>query len=222
MKAKETWTYIHAERAAMADTWAGLSAEQWGAPSWCEGWTVQRTAGHVLAAAEQTPLNFYKELLAAGFKFDVFTARGSERLAAVGPEELVRRLRARTSTTNHPPAPVVAMLGEIVVHGEDIRRPLGLTTRSPRRPWWPWPTAGRGPTCSSGRSGGSPGCRSRHRHRLVRRRRPHGDRPDGLAAPGHGGAQRRPRRPLRRRPGRPRRPGLRPRRLLTRRPAPRR
>ncbi len=126
MKAKETWTYIHAERAAMADTWAGLSADQWVAKSWCEGWTVQMTAGHVLAAAEQTPLNFYKELLAAGMKFDVFTARGAERLAAVGPEELVRRLRARTSTTNHPPAPVVAMLGEIVVHGEDIRRPLGL------------------------------------------------------------------------------------------------
>ena len=52
-------------------------------------------------------------------------------LAAVGPEELVRRLRARTSTTNHPPAPVMAMLGEIIVHGEDIRRPLGLEHRSP-------------------------------------------------------------------------------------------
>ena len=39
---------------------------------------------------------------------------------------MVRRLRARTTTTNHPPAPVVVMLGEIVVHGEDIRGPLGL------------------------------------------------------------------------------------------------
>ncbi len=44
---------------------------------------------------------------------------------------LVRRLRARTTTTNHPPAPVMAMLGEIVVHGEDIRRPLGLSHKSP-------------------------------------------------------------------------------------------
>jgi len=34
-------------------------------------------------------------------------------------------LRKRTTTTNRPPAPVMAMLGEIVVHGEDIRRPLG-------------------------------------------------------------------------------------------------
>jgi hypothetical protein len=37
----------------------------------------------------------------------------------------------RTSTTNHPPAPVIAMLGEIVVHGEDTRRPLGIVHKSP-------------------------------------------------------------------------------------------
>jgi uncharacterized protein (TIGR03083 family) len=43
------------------------------------------------------------------------------------PDELVARLRARTTTYNHPPAPVSAMLGEVVVHGEDLRRPLGLT-----------------------------------------------------------------------------------------------
>jgi uncharacterized protein (TIGR03083 family) len=85
----------------------------------------------VLAAAEQTPANFYKEMISAGFKFNVFTDRAARRLAAIGPDELVRRLRARTSTTNHPPAPVLAMLGEIVVHGEDIRRPLGLKHQSP-------------------------------------------------------------------------------------------
>ena len=42
-------------------------------------------------------------------------------------DELTRRLRARLTTTNHPPAPVMAMLGEIVVHSQDIGRPLGMT-----------------------------------------------------------------------------------------------
>jgi uncharacterized protein (TIGR03083 family) len=88
---------------------------------------VQETAGHILAAAEQTPFNFYKEMAAAGVRFNVFTDRAAKRLGTLDPEELVRRLRARTTTTNHPPAPVIAMLGEIVVHGEDIRRPLGLS-----------------------------------------------------------------------------------------------
>jgi uncharacterized protein (TIGR03083 family) len=131
MKPEETWTYIHSERSEMADAWAGLSSDQWATSSWCEGWSVQETAGHVLAAAEQTPLNFYKEMISAGFRFNVFTDKDAKRLGSVSPDELVRRLRARTSTTNHPPAPVMAMLGEIVVHGEDIRRPLGLKHEVP-------------------------------------------------------------------------------------------
>jgi uncharacterized protein (TIGR03083 family) len=52
-------------------------------------------------------------------------------LNPAGPDELIRRIQDRTTTTNHPPAPVMAMLGEIVVHGEDIRRPLGLQHRAP-------------------------------------------------------------------------------------------
>ncbi len=131
MKTEETWAYIHSERAQLADAWRDLSPDQWATPSWCEGWSVQDTAGHVLAAAEQTPLNFYKEMIAAGFRFNVFADRAAKRLASIGPDELVRRLRIRTSTTNHPPAPVMAMLGEIVVHGQDIRRPLGLKHESP-------------------------------------------------------------------------------------------
>jgi uncharacterized protein (TIGR03083 family) len=131
VESKETWEHIHAERAAMADALAGFTPEQWASPSWCEGWTVQQTAGHILAAAEQTVPNFYKELFAARFKFNVFTDEGAKRLGALPADELVRRLRVRTTTTNHPPAPVIAMLGEIIVHGEDIRRPIGLEHQSP-------------------------------------------------------------------------------------------
>ena len=131
MKAEETWKHIHSERSALADTWSTFTSDQWDSRSWCEGWSVQDTAGHVLAAAEQTPLNFYKEMISAGFRFNIFADRAAKRLAAIGPEQLVSRLRARTTTTNHPPAPVMAMLGEIVVHGADIRRPLGLTHTSP-------------------------------------------------------------------------------------------
>ena len=125
------WKHIHAEREVMADTLAGLSPDAWATPSLCTGWSVKETAGHILAAAEQTPLNFYKELIAARFKFDVFTDRAARRLGTLEPSVLVGRLRARTTTTNHPPAPVLAMLGEIVVHGEDIRRPLAIAHQPP-------------------------------------------------------------------------------------------
>ena len=131
MKSTDVWKNIHAERLQLAETWTSLSPEQWATPSWCGGWSVQETAGHVVAAAEQTPANFFKDMAKAGFKFNLFAERDAKRNAAAGPDELIRRLRARTTTTNHPPAPVVAMLGEIIVHGADIRRPLGLAHTSP-------------------------------------------------------------------------------------------
>ncbi|HEY5110967.1 MAG TPA: maleylpyruvate isomerase family mycothiol-dependent enzyme [Acidimicrobiales bacterium] len=127
MKSSDVWSHIHAERAQMAETWKGLTPEQWASPSWCVGWPVQEVAGHVVAAAEQTIPNFFKDMALVRFNFDAFADKDAKRNAAAGPGELIRRLEARTTTTNHPPAPVVAMLGEIVVHGEDIRRPLGLT-----------------------------------------------------------------------------------------------
>jgi uncharacterized protein (TIGR03083 family) len=131
MNSTDVWKHIHAERLQLAETWASFTPEQWASPSWCSGWSVQEVAGHVVAAAEQTPQNFFKDLAKAGFKFDVFADRDAKRNAGAGPEQLIRRLRARTTTTNHPPAPVVAMLGEIIVHGEDIRRPLGLSRTAP-------------------------------------------------------------------------------------------
>jgi uncharacterized protein (TIGR03083 family) len=131
MKKDEIWRHIHTERVSMVETLTDLPAQAWAAPSLCTGWSIQETAGHVLAAAEQTPANFYKELISARFRFHVFTDRAARRLGALAPAVLIERLQARTTTTNHPPAPVLAMLGEIVVHGQDIRRPLGISHTTP-------------------------------------------------------------------------------------------
>ena len=46
-------------------------------------------------------------------------------MGALPPSEIITRLRATTTTTNRPPAPVMTMLGEIVVHGHDIRGAIG-------------------------------------------------------------------------------------------------
>jgi uncharacterized protein (TIGR03083 family) len=121
-----TWDLIHAERAAMADTLAALAPGDWAERSLCGTWSVQVTAGHIVAGAEQTRRRFLTRMVANGFRFNTATDRDARRLGALPPAELVERLRARTTTTNRPPAPVATMLGEIVVHGEDIRRPLGL------------------------------------------------------------------------------------------------
>jgi hypothetical protein len=60
------------------------------------------------------------------FDFDKqVSMRLAEQMGADGAETLDRFRRVVTSTTK-PPLPLPAMLGETIVHGEDIRRPLGI------------------------------------------------------------------------------------------------
>jgi uncharacterized protein (TIGR03083 family) len=126
-----TWRLIHAERSALADQLDTLSSQQWTTASWCGTWTVHVVAAHILAGAEQTPAAFATALAASGFRFNTMIDRAAHRLARLEPAEIINRLRARTSTTNHPPAPVMAMLGEVVVHSADLRQPLGLPATTP-------------------------------------------------------------------------------------------
>src|SRR6266567_1352527 len=41
------------------------------------------------------------------------------------------KFRSLLTATSHPPGPVEAMLGEAVIHSEDIRRPLGIKRQYP-------------------------------------------------------------------------------------------
>jgi uncharacterized protein (TIGR03083 family) len=121
-----TWAMIHAERKALAATIEELTTEQWDSPSLCAGWTVGFLGAHVLAGAEQTPGRFLGGMVTTGFRFNALMEREARSRAQLSRQQIADRLRQRTTTTNHPPAPVLAMLGEVVVHGEDIRRPVGL------------------------------------------------------------------------------------------------
>jgi uncharacterized protein (TIGR03083 family) len=124
---KNTWALIHSERRAVADMLETLNPEQWAQQSLCAGWTVRVAAAHILAGAEQTVPRFLTGMASTGLRFNTLMDRTARSLGTLEPAEIIERLRRRTTTTNGPPAPVMAMLGEIVVHGEDIRHPLGLS-----------------------------------------------------------------------------------------------
>jgi hypothetical protein len=51
--------------------------------------------------------------------------RLAEQLGATRAETLAR-FRSVVTSTIKPPVPAVAVLGETIVHGADIRRPLGI------------------------------------------------------------------------------------------------
>jgi uncharacterized protein (TIGR03083 family) len=122
----ELWPLIHAERAALAADLAGLTDEQWAAPSLCAGLTVREVLAHLASAAGLGPLRWMAGVVRCRFDFDRQVAmRLAEQLGTDGADTLDRFRRVIGSRVK-PPLPVVAMLGETVVHGTDIRRPLGL------------------------------------------------------------------------------------------------
>ncbi|RKT84308.1 TIGR03083 family protein [Saccharopolyspora antimicrobica] len=122
----ELWELVHEEREALAADLSGLSEEQWSTPSLCEGLTVREVLAHITAAASLNPVQWLAGVIRCRFDFDKQVAmRLAEHLGADGAETLDRFRRVITSRTK-PPLPVVALLGEVIVHGEDIRRPLGI------------------------------------------------------------------------------------------------
>jgi uncharacterized protein (TIGR03083 family) len=125
-RATGAWPLIHAERAALAADLAQLNERQWDTASLCDRFTVRQVLAHLTAGASLGPVRWTAGVLRCRFDFDRQVAmRLAEHLGADAAETLARFRAVGTSTTK-PLVPTRAMLGETVVHGEDIRRPLGI------------------------------------------------------------------------------------------------
>jgi uncharacterized protein (TIGR03083 family) len=128
---QDVWPTVRSERLALIADLGGLTAEQWATPSLCSGWTVHDVLAHIVATAKTSRLGFVRQFARARFDFDRFTANGVERERADTPAETLNRLRAALDRTVTPPAPLDSRLVEMIVHGEDIRRPLGINREYP-------------------------------------------------------------------------------------------
>jgi uncharacterized protein (TIGR03083 family) len=124
--ADDIWPVVHAERRALADDLAPLTPEQWSTPSLSQGRTVLQTLAHMVATARMTPVAFLGKMAASGFRFERMAAREIDAMSAGGPAATLERFRAVENASSGPPGPTDSWLGETLVHGEDIRRPLGV------------------------------------------------------------------------------------------------
>jgi uncharacterized protein (TIGR03083 family) len=127
----DPWPAIHAEREVLATDLSALTDEQWATPSLCAGWTVRDVLGHMTATAKMTPPKFFLALASAGFKFNEMTGREVTRETGGTPADNLAEFRRYAQASTHPPGPAISWLGETVIHGTDIRRPLGLNRAFP-------------------------------------------------------------------------------------------
>lgn len=132
--ASSVWPAVHEERRALIRDLENLPASQWLAPSLCPGWDVHDVLSHLVDTAKTTRLGFLRRMVAARMDFDRDNAVGVFRERAQDPEITLAAFRSVQSRTSGPPVPLATRLVEAVVHGEDIRRPLGIVRRYPLEP----------------------------------------------------------------------------------------
>ena len=118
----EVWPMLHAERSDFVDYLRTLSPADWDKPSLVEGWRVKDVVAHLIAGAKSTPPSFLRAMIGAGMSFDTMNAKAISREVDRTPDEFVAALESLVATRTKPGT---ALLGEIIVHGEDVRRALG-------------------------------------------------------------------------------------------------
>jgi uncharacterized protein (TIGR03083 family) len=131
MASPDVWPTIHGERAALIADLEPLTDTQWDTPSLCADWTVRQVLGHMTATAEMTPGKFFGKFVGAGFNFNKMAAKDVTAHVTGTPADTLARFKAQSNATTHPPGPIEAMVGEAVIHSEDIRRPLGIARSYP-------------------------------------------------------------------------------------------
>ncbi|GAA1730046.1 maleylpyruvate isomerase family mycothiol-dependent enzyme [Aeromicrobium alkaliterrae] len=118
---------IAGERRLLAETLSQLTHDQWQTPSLCGAWSVRDVAAHLVVPLVVPLWRFGATLVRARGSFDraneLATQRVVENHGDRLAELLVEHADHRFTPPGHGP---LAPLSDIVVHGHDIRRPLGL------------------------------------------------------------------------------------------------
>ena len=124
---------VSAERRRLADHVDGLTDEQWATPSLCTAWTVRDVVAHLTVTTRITVPRLVRAAVRARGNFDRMEVRlAAERAARYSTAELVAQLRESAGSTRRTPgsSPMDPLM-DLVIHGQDIARPLDDVYVSP-------------------------------------------------------------------------------------------
>ncbi len=134
----ENWSAIAEERRHLADELSSLDDPQWVTPSLCGDWTVHQVLGHLVVPLVTPMPALIFEMVKARGNFNRANDAMARKQARRSPADLISVLRNRADSQFHPPGHgSEAPLTDVLVHGEDIRVPLSLTSDTDPSRWIP-------------------------------------------------------------------------------------
>jgi uncharacterized protein (TIGR03083 family) len=127
---------IAAERRAIADTLDGLTPQQWQTQSLCAGWTVRDVAAHLSVVLTHGVGTFVVAVIKAGGSVHRANRIVVAREAARPIPDIIGDIRAHADSRYAPLGlGSETPLTETLLHGEDIRVPLGIADDRPAERW---------------------------------------------------------------------------------------
>jgi len=124
----DVWGAVRDERNALLADLERLRPADWEAQSLCTEWRVRDVVAHLIGAVEASGAGLMLALVRHGFRLDRMLADDAlRRSRGQTPDALIARFRGILGSQRHPPGTRPAnILCDTVLHGQDIRRPLGL------------------------------------------------------------------------------------------------
>jgi uncharacterized protein (TIGR03083 family) len=123
---EEYWSAVRAVRLQIADLLETLSAEEWEAQSLCTDWRVRDVAGHVALVPTITTWELLTVAPRAGFNMHRMNTLTAQRAGSAPTDSIVTELRRHAADqTTARVLNVADSLFDVVVHSQDIARPLG-------------------------------------------------------------------------------------------------
>ena len=123
---------IRNQREGFIETLEGLTPDQWLHPSLCEEWRTIDVAAHLAWAPVLGPIAAVTSMARYGFSMNRMISVSARSWSARSQTAILGQLRDNAHTGAKPTAmPQVAALADAVVHGIDVRRPLGLPSQVP-------------------------------------------------------------------------------------------
>jgi uncharacterized protein (TIGR03083 family) len=123
----DTWAMIADARTDLAEYLETLGDGEWDAPSLCRQWRVRDVVAHVVQATTKIRVDvIIKRLVHNGFNVNQTIANAAKEGGVQPPAQLLKELRAGIHSQIRPPTTSArSLLGDLVVHTQDIRRALG-------------------------------------------------------------------------------------------------
>jgi uncharacterized protein (TIGR03083 family) len=126
--ADDLFVEIAHERREFADLLTGLTPEQLATQSLCGGWTVQQVGGHLILPMVTSVPKLLATIVVKRGSFNRANEVLSRRAAERGAAQIAQTLRERATSHFTPPGHgPTAPLTDLLIHGQDVRRPLGIT-----------------------------------------------------------------------------------------------